>query len=103
MSDHTTSDDASRYRAKDEVGDWAKKDPIERFLAYLKGKGLWDEDFETRVNREAEVLITRAVEEAESTPPPPPEDYFLNTYKDMPPHLEDELADLKDFLKEGGR
>jgi pyruvate dehydrogenase E1 component alpha subunit len=103
MSDHTTSDDASRYRTKEEVGEWSKKDPLERYRTYLKGKGLWDEDFEARVNREAEDLVNRAVEEAESSPPPPPEDYFVHTYKDMPPHLKVELDDLKDFLKEGGR
>ena len=103
LSDHTTSDDASRYRTKDEVGEWAKKDPIERFRSYLKGKGLWDEAFETRINQEADDRINRAVEEAESAPPPSPEDYFAYTYKDMPPQLKDELADLQDFLKEGRR
>jgi len=103
MSDHTTSDDASRYRTKLEVEEWSKKDPIERFRAYLNGKGLWDEPFESRINQEAEDLINRAVEEAESTPPPPPEDYFVHTYKDIPSQLKDELADLQDFLKEGSR
>jgi pyruvate dehydrogenase E1 component alpha subunit len=103
MSDHTTSDDASRYRAKDEVGQWAEKDPIARFRSYLKGKGLWDEDFEKRVDQEAEATVNAAVEEAESTAPMPPEDYFIHTYKDMPPQLKDELEDLGEFLKEGGR
>ena len=103
MSDHTTSDDASRYRSRDEVGEWSKRDPIARFRAYLQGKGLWDEDFETRVNREAEALINAAVEEAESVPPMPPEEYFVHTYKVMPPHLRAELEDLEEFLKESGR
>lgn len=103
LADHTTSDDASRYRSKDEVAEWSKRDPIERFKAYLKGKGLWDEGWEARISKEAEDMINRAVEEAESAPPPPPEDYFVYTYKDMPPLLKDELADLRDFLKEGRR
>jgi pyruvate dehydrogenase E1 component alpha subunit len=103
MSDHTTSDDASRYRTKDEVGRWAEKDPIARFRAYLKGKGLWNEDFEKGVNQDAEAMVNTAVEEAESTAPLPPEDYFIHTYKDMPPQLKDELEDLGEFLKEGGR
>jgi pyruvate dehydrogenase E1 component alpha subunit len=103
MADHTTSDDASRYRTKDELGEWAQKDPIERFRAHLKIKGLWDETYEAQVNKGAEDLINRAVEEAEAAPPPPPEDYFVYTYGDMPPQLKDELADLQDFLKEGRR
>jgi len=99
MSNHTTSDDASRYRMEAEVNEWSRRDPIERFRLYLKDKGLWDEPFETRVQKEAEDLINKAVEEAESTPPPRPEDLFIYTYKDMTPELNDQLADLRDFLK----
>jgi len=103
LSDHTTSDDASRYRAKEEVAAWAEKDPILRFRAYLKEKGLWDETVEDRIGREAEELISRAAGEAENEPPAALEDYFIHTYKDMPPHLKEELEDLRLFLKEGGR
>lgn len=101
LADHTTSDDASRYRTKDEVEEWSRKDPIERFRAYLIGKGLWDEVFEARIRQDAEDLINRAVEDAESAPPPSPEEYFTYTYKSLPPQLQDELADLQNFLKGG--
>jgi pyruvate dehydrogenase E1 component alpha subunit len=103
MGNHTTSDDASRYRMEAEVKDWSRRDPIERFRLYLKGKGLWDESFEERVQKEAEVLISKALEEAESTPPPRPEDLFMHTYKDMTPELNDQLAELRDLLKGGPR
>jgi pyruvate dehydrogenase E1 component alpha subunit len=103
MGNHTTSDDASRYRKETEVNDWSRRDPIERFRLYLKDKGLWDESFEDRVQKEAEVLISKALEEAESTPPPRPEDLFIHTYKDMTPELNDQLAELRDLLKGGPR
>jgi len=103
MSDHTTSDDASRYRTKDEVGEWARRDPLERFKTYLKAKGLWSEEFEAGIQKEADDLVNRAVDEAESAPPPRPEDYFTYTYREMPPGLKEELAALQSFLKEGGR
>jgi pyruvate dehydrogenase E1 component alpha subunit len=103
MGNHTTSDDASRYRTDSEVADWAKRDPIERFKVYLKSKGLWDEPFEIQVQKEAEEMINRALEEAESMPPPLPEDYFIHTYKEMTPELHEQLADLRDFLKGGSR
>jgi pyruvate dehydrogenase E1 component alpha subunit len=99
MGNHTTSDDASRYRMEAEVKDWSRRDPIERFRLYLKDKGLLDESFESRVQKEAEDLINRAVEEAENTPPPRPEDLFIHTYKEMTPELNDQLAELRDFLK----
>ncbi|OGD19365.1 MAG: pyruvate dehydrogenase (acetyl-transferring) E1 component subunit alpha [Candidatus Aminicenantes bacterium RBG_13_59_9] len=99
MGNHTTSDDASRYRQEAELNEWSRRDPIERFRLYLKGKGLWDEDFESRVQKEAEDLIGKAVEEAESVPSPRPEDLFIHTYKNMTPELSDQLAELRDFLK----
>lgn len=99
MGDHTTSDDASRYRAEQEVKDWSQRDPIERFRVYLREKGLWDEAFEAKIQKEAEDLINRAVAEAENTPPPRPEDVFIHTYKEMTPELNRQLTELGDFLK----
>jgi len=101
MGNHTTSDDASRYRMEAEVNEWSRRDPIERFRLYLKNKGLWDEHFESRVRKETEDLINEAIEEAESTPPPRPEDLFIYTYKEMTPELNNQLAELRDLIKAG--
>ena len=49
MADHTTSDDASRYRDPKEVEEWAKKDPIDRLRKYMKRVGIWSEEYEKRV------------------------------------------------------
>jgi len=101
MGNHTTSDDASRYRAEDEVREWAKKDPLERFKLYLKNKGLWDESFENQVQKEAEEVINDAIEKAENTPPPSLDDLFIYTFKEMPADLTEELGNLRAFAKEG--
>ncbi len=103
MGNHTTSDDASRYRTESEVGEWAKRDPLERFKLYLKNRNLWDEPFESRVQKEADELVNHAVAEAEGTPPPGPEDLFVHTYKEMPPDLAEQLAELRESLKEERR
>jgi len=103
LGNHTTSDDASKYRAPDEVEAWARKDPIQRFRIYLKNKGLWDDAFENTVQEEAEKLVNKAIHEAEKTPPPGPEDIFLYTYETLTSDLEEQLAELKNFRKEAGR
>jgi pyruvate dehydrogenase E1 component alpha subunit len=103
MGNHTTSDDASRYRTEEEVGEWTKKDPLERYKLYLKSRGLWDESFENQVQKEAEDLVNDAVEKAENTPAPSLDDLFMYTYKDMPADLTEELNELKAYLKEGGK
>jgi pyruvate dehydrogenase E1 component alpha subunit len=95
MGDHTTSDDASRYRPADDVADWEKRDPIARFQLYLKNKGLWDEAWEKEVQEGAADLVERAVEAAESRPSATAEDLFAYTYAAMTPSLRDQLADLK--------
>jgi len=68
MANHTTSDDASKYRSEEEVKKWEKRDPIERFRIYLKNKGIWNESFERKVHEAAEATVNSAVEEAEKTP-----------------------------------
>jgi len=103
MGNHTTSDDDSRYRTGAELGAWEKKDPIERYKIYLKGKSLWDESWEIQVQKEAEELVNRAVDEAESVPPPEPEDFFIHTYKEMTPELEEQLGELEEYVKGGAR
>jgi pyruvate dehydrogenase E1 component alpha subunit len=99
MGDHTTSDDASRYRSQKEVKEWAAKDPIQRFQTYLKGKGIWDESYEKNVKDKAASTIDKATEEAEQTPPASIEDIFQYTYKDMPPHLKKQMDELKLFTE----
>ena len=101
MGNHTTSDDATRYRTEAELSQWAKRDPLERFKRYLKGKALWDEALEERIQKEAEEWISEAVAAAEKTLPPRPEDLFVHTYKEMPPDLAEQLAALR-HSREGG-
>ena len=40
MGGHSASDDPTVYRSNDEVEHWKKRDPILRFTAYLKNKGM---------------------------------------------------------------
>jgi pyruvate dehydrogenase E1 component alpha subunit len=103
MSDHTTSDDATRYRTKDAVLEWEKRDPIMRFQIYLKKKKLWDDAFEKDVQDKAADFVEKAVEAAEARPPATVEDIFSYTYAAMTPNLREEMDDLNTSLKGGVR
>jgi pyruvate dehydrogenase E1 component alpha subunit len=98
LGDHTTADDAKRYRPEKELKSWIEKDPIKRFKVYLREKGIWSEELEREFSERANDEVSKAVEEAEATPPPTPEEVFLYTYANMPPHLEEQLRELKEFL-----
>ncbi|UUT35246.1 pyruvate dehydrogenase (acetyl-transferring) E1 component subunit alpha [Microbacterium elymi] len=49
MGPHTTSDDPTRYRDKDELERWRARDPLARVEAYLRTQGAFDEAFEAEV------------------------------------------------------
>lgn len=99
VGDHTTADDAKRYRSNKEVEEWLNKDPIERFRMYLMSRQVWNETFEKDVRKEAEDLVEKAVKKAEAVPPPDIEDYFKHTYAEMPKRLKEELEELKESLE----
>ena len=103
MGDHTTSDDAARYRSKDDLVEWEKRDPIARFRFYLAGRGLWDEAWEKAVQEGAADAVEKAVAEAEARPPAAVADLFAYTYAAMPPDLKEQLAETEAFLKGGRR
>jgi pyruvate dehydrogenase E1 component alpha subunit len=103
LGDHTTSDDAARYRAKNEVVEWEKRDPILRFQTYLKTEGVWDEAYEKEVQDGASETVEKAVAAAEARPPAAVEDLFAYTYAAMPPSLKEQLGELNAFLKGGAR
>jgi len=103
LGDHTTSDDAGRYRTKAEVEEWALKDPIARFRRHLILKGLWDEPFEKATQDAAAAAVEKAVAEAESRPPATVDDIFAYTYASIPPDLEAQRAALAASLPEGRR
>ncbi len=102
LGDHTTSDDARRYRLEKELKEWEGKDPLPRFRAYLQNKGIWDDEKERKVWEAAQDQVEEAVKQAEATPPPSLEDVFRFTYAEMPDNLKEELEDLRSRLKEDG-
>ena len=103
LADHTTSDDAAKYRDAEDVADWEKKDPIGRFQAYLKVRGLWDEAFEKSVQESAAATVEKAVAEAEAMPPASLEDLFAYTYASMPPDLKEQLDEAGAAEREASR
>jgi pyruvate dehydrogenase E1 component alpha subunit/2-oxoisovalerate dehydrogenase E1 component alpha subunit len=91
MGGHSSSDDPSRYRESELVETWERRDPIPRFRAWLRGRGLLEDGDEERWTREIEQEISTAVKEAEALPPPPIESMFTDVYAHLPPHLEEQM------------
>jgi 2-oxoisovalerate dehydrogenase E1 component alpha subunit len=98
---HSTSDDPSKYRPAD---DWARfplGDPIVRLQRHLTGIGAWSDAEHAQTQAQIDAEIAAAQKEAEShgtllgNHVPPIESMFEDVYKDMPPHLQDQLEQAR--------
>jgi pyruvate dehydrogenase E1 component alpha subunit len=79
MGDHTTADDASRYRPEEEVERWKKRDPVLRLRLFMEKRGLWTEEYQKGVEDRAKDMVDEAVRKEEALEPPSPEDMFRYT------------------------
>jgi len=66
---HSKSDQ-QRYRTREEVEAWKKKDPISRFRSRLIKEGIITEEGAERIEREAKETIEEAVRFAQNSPEP---------------------------------
>ncbi len=97
LGDHTTADDAGKYRDEDEVEEWEGKDPITRFEAYLKEKDILDDDKIEEITDAAAKTVDEAVDEAEDAPDPELSDMFEYQFAEMTPRLDDQLEHAKEM------
>jgi len=91
MGGHSSSDDPTRYRDPELVKAWERRDPVNRYGTWLRGRGLLhDADLETW-SAEIQDEISAAVSAAEALPPPPIESIFTDVYAELPAHLREQL------------
>lgn len=81
---HTSDDDDSRYRSKEELAYWRGRDPLDIARAYLGEQGV-DNDWLERTATEVGSEIEEAIEKAEADPDPRPEDATRHVYAEDPP------------------
>jgi pyruvate dehydrogenase E1 component alpha subunit len=85
MADHTTADDAGRYRSPEEVALWRSRDPILRLERFLASRGLWSAERGSEVKARATGIIDAAVQEMEAIAPPSATDLFDDTLATLTP------------------
>ncbi len=94
MGDHTTADDAARYRSPEEVENWKAKDPLLRLKLFMEKKGLWTEAYQKEVEDKSKAAVEAAVKEAESVEPAHPSDIFTYTCERLTPR---QMREAEDF------
>ncbi|OFZ73322.1 MAG: pyruvate dehydrogenase (acetyl-transferring) E1 component subunit alpha [Betaproteobacteria bacterium RBG_16_64_9] len=87
LGDHTTADDASRYRDAGELREHWKLEPIARLRQYLAQSGAWDKQREEQLLQECTAQVNRSVEEYLAMPFPSTETMFDHLYEQLPESL----------------
>jgi pyruvate dehydrogenase E1 component alpha subunit len=87
LSDHTTADDAGRYRDDAEVSLHWGREPIARLRAYLTKAKLWDKDREEGLLHECSRAVDAAADDYLSTAPQPPAAMFDYAFARLPAEL----------------
>jgi pyruvate dehydrogenase E1 component alpha subunit len=96
---HTTSDDPTKYRSKEEEAIWELKDPLKRLRNYLAERELTEEAEDKRLEEQFRLEVDRQFVEAENQPAYPLEDVFKYMYADMPADLKRQQVEHERFLQ----
>jgi 2-oxoisovalerate dehydrogenase E1 component alpha subunit len=94
LSDHTTADDARRYRDDAEVSERWKAEPIARMRHFLVERGLWTKADEEGLLQECAAEIDAAVETYLAAPPAPPTDIIDHLFAALPEPMARQRAAL---------
>ena len=98
MHAHTNADDDSRYRERQEVAAWTRRDPLTRVHAYLQAVGVLDEAIEAEITDAAEQTAAELRAAMNTEVVPDPEDLFRYVFAERPPHLQRQWHLLQDEL-----
>jgi 2-oxoisovalerate dehydrogenase E1 component alpha subunit len=94
LTDHTTADDASRYRSDDEVSRHWPAEPLHRLREYLVGIDRWTREDEELVLAECDREIDAAAEEYLAATPRAPVTMFDHLYAELPAALTAQRAEV---------
>ena len=94
LGDHTTADDASRYREDEEVSRHWPEEPIARLRTYLVAEGVWDKDDENRLIEACKNQIDEAEVAYLAVEPQPVDAVFDYLFAELPPALKTQYADV---------
>jgi 2-oxoisovalerate dehydrogenase E1 component alpha subunit len=99
LAAHSTSDDPTGYRSKDEEEKWRAKDPIVRLAKWLDSKGWFDEAKNKQKVEQARLDVLASMKKCEKTDVCEVDDIVTDVYHEVPWHLKEQLDGLKQHIK----
>ena len=77
---HSSDDDDRRYREREEIEVWRRKDPLVRFERYLEEVGLLETEKKEEIAAQIKGEVDEAIEYAEQAPYAEPEEALERVY-----------------------
>jgi len=99
LAAHSTSDDPTGYRSREEEDKWRAKDPIARMANYLTSKGWFDEKENKAKVEKARQDVLAALKSCEKTDICEVDEIVEDVYDTPPWHLKEQLNSLKAHIK----
>jgi 2-oxoisovalerate dehydrogenase E1 component alpha subunit len=95
LSGHSTSDDPKAYRPEAGLEPWKRQDPIARVRRFLARNASFNEAKDKEIEAEVDAELRAAVAVAEKTPAPPLDSLFEDVFAELPWHLAEQRAQLR--------
>lgn len=102
LCDHTTADDASRYRPQQELDAARELEPLIRFRAYLHDQHQWTDAEDESLYSQCEQQVKAAIEAYQAFPDQPPGEFFDYMFAKPTADLEKQKQELLDEVKRHG-
>ncbi len=97
LSDHTTADDASRYRSSQEVKDAWAVEPMIRLRKFLSDAGAWDAAKEQTLLQECAQTVDTAVAGYLARAKPSTDAMFDHLFAALPAHLREQRLTARKY------
>ncbi|MBY6019785.1 thiamine pyrophosphate-dependent dehydrogenase E1 component subunit alpha [Halomonas denitrificans] len=96
---HSSSDDPTGYRSREEEAKWREHDPVLRYKLWLINKGWWSEAEDEALYQTYREEVLAAVKVAEKIPAPGLDTLVSDVYDQVPRHLAEQLDSVREQIK----
>ena len=102
LGDHTTADDATRYRDAELISKQWENEPLLRLRTYLMRANVWDKAQEEALAKTCRAEVEQAVEAYLAVPQPDVSAMFDHLFETLPPAMREQLEMARYFAPANG-
>ncbi|MEH6470048.1 MAG: thiamine pyrophosphate-dependent dehydrogenase E1 component subunit alpha [Halopseudomonas sp.] len=99
LAAHSSSDDPSGYRSKEEEAKWRDRDPLLRMKNWLLQQDWWSEEQDKQLFETERQAVMAAMKRAEKVAVPDINEMITDVYDTPPPHLQIQMQQLKEHIR----